>query len=115
MAGLCYDRHHVEIVKGHADWRGAALSPMAFQQSEEKTMRFNSIPGVRLLVGVCAVVLGAVSPDVASAACLQEVAGAYLTTITSGPTVTSRSTILLHVHGTMSVVDSGQGTVGFTA
>jgi hypothetical protein len=67
------------------------------------------------MVGVFAVTLGAVSPDAASAACLQQVAGAYLTTITSGPTVTSRSTILLNVQGTMSVVDSGQGTVGFTA
>ena len=78
-------------------------------------MRFNRIPGLMLMVGVCAVALGAVSPDAASAACLQEVAGTYLTTITSGPTVTSRSTILFNVQGPISVVDSGQGTVGFTA
>src|SRR5262245_11410166 len=68
-----------------------------------------------LMIGVCAVVMGAGSPDAASAACLQQVAGAYLTTITNGPTVTSRSTILLNMEGTMSVVDSGQGTVGFTS
>jgi hypothetical protein len=67
------------------------------------------------MVGICAVAMGAISPATASAACLPEVAGAYLTTITNGPTVTSRSTILLHVGGTMSVVDSGQDTVGFTA
>jgi hypothetical protein len=60
-----------------------------------------------LMVGICAVVTGAISPAPASAACLQEAAGAYLTTITSGATVTSRSTILFNVQGTMSVVDSG--------
>ena len=68
-----------------------------------------------LMVGIGAVAMGAISPAPASAACLQEAAGAYLTTITSGPTVTSRATILFNVQGTMSVVDSGQGTVGFTA
>ncbi len=78
-------------------------------------MRLNSKLGWMLMVGVCAVALGAISPAAVSAACLQQVAGAYLTTITSGSTVTSRSTILLNVEGTMSVVDSGQGTVGFTA
>ena len=77
-------------------------------------MHFNNIPGWMLRVGVWAVAMGALSPAALSAACLQQVTGAYLTTITSGPTVTSRSTILLNVEGTMSVVDSGQGTVGFT-
>ena len=59
--------------------------------------------------------LGAVSPQAAVAECTPQAAGTYLTTITSGPTATPRSTILLNVEGTMSVVDSGQGTVGFTA
>ena len=78
-------------------------------------MRFNSVSRLLLMVGICAVAMGALSPAALSAACLQQVAGAYLITITSGSTVTSRSTILLNVEGTMSVVDSGQGTVGFTA
>src|SRR5262245_8841671 len=89
--------------------------PFDFQHREEKTMRFKRIPGLMLMVGVCAMAAGAVSPDGAFAACPPDVAGAYLTTITAGPTVVSRSTILFNVQGTMSAVDSGQGPVGFTA
>ena len=77
-------------------------------------MSFRRVFGWVLMVGICAVAIGLISPATVSAACLQEAAGAYLTTMTSGATVTSRSTILFNVQGTMSVVDSGQGTVGFT-
>jgi hypothetical protein len=78
-------------------------------------MRFNRIPGLMLMASVCAVALGVINLEVAFAACPPDVAGAYLTTITSGPTVVSRSTILFNMQGTMSAVDSGQGPVGFTA
>jgi len=78
-------------------------------------MGYRRVSAFVLFAGVFVMALGALSPGAASAACLQQVVGAYLTTITSGSTVTSRSTILLSARGTMSVVDSGQGTVGFTA
>jgi len=78
-------------------------------------MGFRRVSGCVLMVGMFAVALGAVRPDAAAAACLQQVTGAYLTTITTGPSVASRSTLLLNVQGTMSVIDSTQGTVGFTA
>ena len=78
-------------------------------------MRFDGKRGLIFMANACAVALGAASPETAHAGCLKEVAGAYLATITSGPTVTSRSTVLFNAEGTMSVVDSGQGTIGFTA
>lgn len=58
--------------------------------------------------------LGAVSPQAAAAQCTNKAAGTYLTTIMAGENLTSRSTLRLGVDGTVSAVDSAQGTVGFT-
>jgi len=58
--------------------------------------------------------LGAVSPHAAVAECSSKAAGTYLMTFTQGGTVTGSNTFRLGDDGTVSAVDSLQGTVGFT-
>jgi len=66
------------------------------------------------LVVAGVVVLGVPCPSAAHAECSKKAAGAYLTIIRNGGSITSRSTLILAADGTVSTVDSGQGTIGFT-
>jgi len=68
-----------------------------------------------LAVSLVASVVGAVSPQAAAAECSSSAAGTYLMTFTQGGNVTGRDTFRVGGDGTVTAVDSLQGTAGFTA
>jgi hypothetical protein len=84
-------------------------------RSKEEGMRDDRVSAAFSGLVVCGVVvLGILCPRAAQAECSNKAAGAYLTTVKSGESIASRSTLILGADGTVSSVDSGQGPIGFT-
>src|SRR5262245_10912680 len=91
-----------------------SLSPVVATKEEAMKHSSRSVALTGLVVSLAAS-LGAVNPQAAAADCSSRAAGTYLMTFMQGAIVTGRNTFRLGDDGTVTAVDSLQGTVGFTA